>query len=307
MTATRALVRAPELAELRAFCMAVELASIGRAAQQLHVSQPALSKRLRTLEAVAGTRLLERSTRGVAPTESGSALYREARRLLSEAEAVEALMRGFLAEEPPVRIAASPTLVECWLPQALVAFETKHERRLAVELVAANSARVRAMVRERGADLGLAAVDGATAPDERLSEVIVCEDEIVVAVPPDHPWAALEEVAPEQLAQTPTIQRDPGAHSARSVAAALAARGLSPVPPLAQIGSTSAARAAALAEGAPLLVSRMALCEDDGALVVRRIAGTDLRRRFALLRRADGRAAAPAVAALARHLLAPAA
>lgn len=304
MTATRTLVRAPELAELRAFCMAVDLASIGRAAQQLHVSQPALSKRLRMLEAVAGTRLLERSTRGVAPTDSGSALYREARRLLNEAEAVEALMRGFLAEEPPVRIAASPTLAEQWLPQALVAFEARHERRLAVEVVAANSATVRTMVRERGADLGLAAVDDETPADGRLSEAVVCEDEIVVAVPPGHPWAALEEVAPDQLAATPVIQRDPGAHSARSVAAALAARGLSAVPPLAQIGSTSAARAAAVAEGAPLLASRMALREEAGELVVRRIAGVDLRRRFALLQRADGRTAAPAVAALARHLVA---
>ena len=295
-------MRSPELAELRAFCTAVELASIGRAARQLHVSQPALSKRLRLLEAVAGTRLLERSTRGVAPTASGSALYREAQRLLSDAEAVEALLRGFVAEELPVRIAASPTLAECWLPQALVAFEARHERRLAVEVVAANSATVRGMVREGGADLGLAAIDPAAAADERLAETVVCKDEIVIAVPPDHPWAALEEVDPEQLAETPVIQRDPGAHSARTVEAALRARGLSPVPPLAQIGSTSAARAAALAERAPLLVSRMALGNDDGALVVRSIAGVDLRRSFALLQPARAHRPAPAVQALAGHL-----
>jgi DNA-binding transcriptional LysR family regulator len=93
--AGRVLVRGPELAELRAFCTAATLRSIGRAARALQVSQPALSKRLRALEAVAGTRLLSRSTRGVTLTASGARLYAAAVALLREAESVEALMRCF--------------------------------------------------------------------------------------------------------------------------------------------------------------------------------------------------------------------
>ncbi|HEX4807180.1 MAG TPA: LysR family transcriptional regulator, partial [Conexibacter sp.] len=217
--ATRTLVRSPELAELRAFCAAVELASIGAAAREMQVSQPALSKRLRVLEAVAGTPLLERSTQGVVPTASGGELYRRAQRLLRDADAVDALMRGFVAAAPPVRVAASPTLAEAWLPQALVAFEASHERRLSVEVVAGNSAFVRTLVRSGGADLGLAAVDPGAARDERVRETVVCEDELVVALPPAHPWAAQREIDPAQLAQTPLIQRDPGAHSARTLEA----------------------------------------------------------------------------------------
>ena len=56
-------VRSPDIAELRAFCVAVDLGSLGRAARLLHLTQPALSKRLRTLEALAGATLLERSSR----------------------------------------------------------------------------------------------------------------------------------------------------------------------------------------------------------------------------------------------------
>jgi DNA-binding transcriptional LysR family regulator len=92
--AGRVLVRGPELAELRAFCTAASAGSIGRAARALQVSQPALSKRLQALEAVAGTRLLSRSTRGVTLTTAGSRLYAAAVRLLAEADAVETLMRG---------------------------------------------------------------------------------------------------------------------------------------------------------------------------------------------------------------------
>jgi DNA-binding transcriptional LysR family regulator len=299
---TRTLVRSPELAELRAFCAAVDLASIGRAARLMHVSQPALSKRLRMLETVAGTRLLERSTRGVTPTRSGTQLYRQARRLLADADAVELLMQGFTAEAVPVRLAASPTIAEHWLPAALVELEARHERHLAVEVIAANSAHVRRMVRDGSVDLGLAALDPAAA-DGGLSEAVVCEDEIVVALPPDHPWAQLPAIDAEQLAATPVIRRDPGAHSSRTVEAALDARGLAQVPALAEIGSSIAARAAALAERAPVLVSRLALGEDERELVVRRVAGVDLTRRFALLHAGWIQHLTPSARALAHHLL----
>ena len=137
--ATRVLVRAPELAELRAFCAAVDLGSIGKAARLMQVSQPALSKRLQALEAVAGTKLLDRSTRGVTVTATGAQLYATARRLLTSADAVESLMRGFDTCAAPVRVAASPTMADWWLPGALVDLESRHERHLSVEVVTANS------------------------------------------------------------------------------------------------------------------------------------------------------------------------
>lgn len=82
------LTREPQLAELRTFCMAIDLGSLGKAAKVLHVSQPALSKRLRSLERRAGVRLLVRSARGVSPTAAGTRLYPVARRLLVDDEAL---------------------------------------------------------------------------------------------------------------------------------------------------------------------------------------------------------------------------
>ena len=66
----------PDLNELRGFCVAADLGSLGRAAVRLRVSQPSLSKRLASLEAKVGARLLERSARGVALTPAGRRLYR---------------------------------------------------------------------------------------------------------------------------------------------------------------------------------------------------------------------------------------
>src|SRR5690242_15423596 len=235
-------VRAAEVAELRAFCAAADLGSLGRAARLLSVSQPALSKRLRTLEALAGARLLERSPRGVTLTPAGTRLYVEARKLLAQAEAVEDVMSGLGREQQPVRLAASHTIAEYVLPQPLVEFERKRERHLSVELVIANSLVVRELVREGRAEFGIAAVDPAAASDG-LSEVPLIDDEVVVAVPRDHPWADLQAIPLDELVSTSMVMRDPTANTRRTIEAELGRRGLGLAPPLAEVGSTSAAKA----------------------------------------------------------------
>ena len=297
------LVRTPELTELRAFCAAVDLGSLGKAARLLRVSQPALSKRLRALEALSGSRLLERSTRGVVPTATGRQLYEAARRLLEEAEEIEALMAGLDAEQVPVRLAASPTMAEFVLPPLLVELESRHERHLSVELSIANSRAARALVLEGKAELGLVATDGSDPQATGLCESPFCEDEIVVAVPEAHSWAAREEIELAEFTSTPMIMRDPGASSRRVVSDALEARDMSLAPPLAEIGSTVAAIATAISEGAPVLLSSLALVAPRSeGLVVRRPAGLRFERSFVLIH--SGEEGLPGAArALGRHLL----
>src|SRR3954471_534592 len=276
-------VRSLDLAELRAFCAAVDLGSLGRAARLLRVSQPALSKRMRTMEAVVGTPLVERSSRGISPTPAGTKLYVEARKLLLQAEAVDDLVRGLSGEERPVRLAASHTIAEFVLPGPLVDFERQRERHLSVELMVANSVVVRELVRDGRADFGIAAVDRVAQGVAPLTETPFCEDEVIVAVPSGHPWAEGEEVEVEQFVATPMVVRDPSANTRRVVEEALAKRGLSLAAPLAEVGSTSAAKATALSEGAPVLLSLLALGPADPGLVVRRVDDLRFLRRFAMV------------------------
>jgi len=296
-------VRTPELAELRAFCVAVDLGSLGKAARRLRVSQPALSKRLRALEALSGSRLLERSTRGVVPTEAGQKLYEAARRLLVEAGAVEALMDGLGADQAPVRLAASPTMAEVVLPPILVELESQHDRHLSIELSIANSDAARALVLEGRAELGVVATTGARSREGGLCESPFHEDEIVVAVPEAHPWAGLEEIDLAGFATTRMIMRDPGASSRRVVSEALEPHGMSLAPPLAEIGSTAAAIATAISEGEPALLSSLALTAPGGeGLVSRKVAGLDLTRSFVVVHTGAEGLSGPARALLA-HLL----
>ena len=297
-------VRSPELAELRAFCAAVDLGSLGRAARLLRVSQPALSKRLRTLEGLVGAQLLDRSPRGVLPTPAGERLYVEARKLLVQAEAVDALASGLSGEDPPIRLAASHTIAEFVLPGPLVEFERRRERHLSVELIIANSVVVREVVREGRAEFGIAALEREPSLEDGLEAIDFCEDEVVVAVPRDHPWAEGDGVDVDELVQTPMVMRDPSANTRRVVESALAEQGLSLAPPLAEVGSTSAARNAALSEGAPVLLSQFAVGDDD-SLVVRPVPGLRFSRRFVFLVGGE-ETLTPSARALLQHLAASA-
>jgi DNA-binding transcriptional LysR family regulator len=301
----RQLVRGPELGELRALCAAADLGSISRAAGRLQVSQPALSKRLRRLEAVAGTVLLQRSTRGVKLTVAGKRLYVAARRLLAEADSVELLMCEFVQHTEPVRVAASPTIAELWLPPLLVDLKVGSERHLSVEIATANSAAVRRMVREGQSDIGLAAVDLDGSSEDWLRQTVIWESEVVVAVPAGHPWAARDEIDPEEFASTRVIRSGPGANSSRVVDAALESIGLSPVSPLAEIGSTTAAIAMAHAMRAPVLLSASTALDHAAAgLVARRVRGLRFERQFALLVAGSLSLLRPSARLLAEHLLA---
>src|SRR5436190_428334 len=73
------------LADLEAFVAVAETSNFGRAAQAVHVSQPALSRRIAKLEVALGVRLFDRTTRSVSLTSVGRDFSRKARSLLAEA------------------------------------------------------------------------------------------------------------------------------------------------------------------------------------------------------------------------------
>ncbi|HEY3776378.1 MAG TPA: LysR family transcriptional regulator [Solirubrobacteraceae bacterium] len=293
-------LRPVDLVELRGFCLAIELGSLGRAAVALGVSQPALSKRMRELETFAGASLLQRSPRGVVATAAGERLYREARTLLGHAEAVEQLLDGLRDAQTPILLAASHTIAEYLLPAPLAAYREKLGHGYALELVAANSAVVRAMVRERRADLGLAATIE-TAGGPGLVERVLCEDEVLVAVSEGHPWARSGTVALAEFLATPMVMRDPGSNTRHLLDRELRVRGLKAAPPLVEVGSTAAAITAVTSGTAPALLSAHAVAAAP-PLVAVRVRDLPLIREFTLVTR-ENAMPTPAVVELISYLL----
>lgn len=252
------LSRTPEVTELRSFCTAADLGSVGRAAIRLNVSQPALSKRLQALEQLAGVTLLERSRRGVTLTPAGRRLYAEARRLLEQAELVEDLMLGLARASGPLRIAASHSASEAVVDNMLVAHH-ESERGQPVELLTANSHVVRALVAEGRVELGVAAARPRATPNPGVREIELADDEIVCAVPRGHPWANRRRISRAEFLRTRMVVRDPGANARWTVDAALNRMGLRAAEPLIECPTPAAARQEALTRNVPLLLSRHVL------------------------------------------------
>lgn len=282
-------VRAPDIAELRAFCVAADLGSLGRAAVALRTSQPAVSKRLRTLEAIAGTELLERSRKGVTLTAAGKRLYPEARKLLDQADAISQLLGGFEDTGKAIRLAVSHTVAEFLLPPELVALDTSGEKHPPVEIMAANSGAVRQLVAEGRADLGIAGNVLPGDPADHLEELELRDDEIVLAIPQSHPWYGRDCVSEAAFLTTPLIVRDPSAHSRRLVDAVLAARRAHLAVPLLEVGNTAAAKNEAVELGAPMLISALALDERRDRLYRRPVEGLRFPRRFLIVCRSQSK------------------
>jgi LysR family transcriptional regulator of gallate degradation len=88
----------PNMRRLRAFVAVSQCRSVNRAARQLHLTQSAVTRAVRALEAALGIKLFERSTRGMAPTECGHILFARASRALAYLDEAE---QELAAARPP--------------------------------------------------------------------------------------------------------------------------------------------------------------------------------------------------------------
>ncbi|MCA0975739.1 LysR family transcriptional regulator [Halomonas denitrificans] len=102
--------------QLRYFLAVVEEGSISRAAREIPLAQPALTRQLRLLEESVGATLLERSRHGVSLTAAGSAFHREARRLLREFETAKHDARR-IADGQLGQLRLGVTVMHLWVPQ----------------------------------------------------------------------------------------------------------------------------------------------------------------------------------------------
>ncbi len=144
-----------DLRGLRYFITVLEAGSISRAAHSLYVAQPALTAQIKKLESELGIQLLERTHAGVTATPAGSQLYEDARRLLSDADAMcERLQRLPMGPEGSVSI-AMPFLLTGLLMGPVIAGLRQSHPRIRVFVLDDSSLMVQKAMLERRADLGV--------------------------------------------------------------------------------------------------------------------------------------------------------
>ena len=169
---------------LQAFVCVAELGSFVKAAQQLHLTQTALTRRIQKLEQLLDARLLDRTTRKVELTATGRDFLPQARHLVQDAQRTMVRVRDKArAGQGHFTLACVPSLTTHVLPQLIKAYALDHPDNT-LRLHDASSHDVRAAVLDGRAELGIAINGEAHA---ELQETALFEDPLTLLCPTPHP------------------------------------------------------------------------------------------------------------------------
>jgi DNA-binding transcriptional LysR family regulator len=281
---------------LRLFVAVARHGSFSRAAESLHVSQPAVSKGVRDFEAQIGSRLLDRGGQGgVMLTEAGGLLMRHAAALFAAERAAEEELAGLRGlARGSLSVGASTSVATYHLPALLGAFQKCHPG-LNLHLTSGNTRRIAELLSARELDIAL--VEGPV--DDAGIEVLPWrEEEMVLIAAPDHRLArATAPIAAEAVADEIFLIREPGAGSRDVVLAALDAHHIVPRS-IQEIGSTDAITQTVAAGFGIAIVSAAAAADQTalGRLVILKPRNFAARRMLTRLSLPGRQPSAPAAA-----------
>jgi DNA-binding transcriptional LysR family regulator len=268
------------LEHLRTLVSIVEQGSFSAAAREKRISQPAVTKQVQRMEAELGLVLVTRGPRQqIALTQAGERVLAFARETLDCYELLErdlAMLKT--VGQGTLSLAASTIPGEYVLPALLAAFRAEYPQ-VEIQMTISDTAEVATRLLADEVDVG---VIGSTIRRPGLCLERFVGDEVVLAIPRDHAFAARQTVTVEELLEQPLILREDGSGTRRSVEAALdrAGVGLNEGKVLMTLGSTQAiVQAVVQGLGLGFVSARAAAqAEADGHLACARLAGIDLRR-----------------------------
>ena len=226
------------LNQVRVFVAVAEEGNITKAAQKLHISQPAVSKQLSELEASIGANLFTRIPRGVVLTDAGAILLQHARKIFAAELAAEIELAQLVGlGKGRLSIGASTTIGSYLLPSVFGMFSQAHPN-IELELAIANTSVIQTWVLEDRVDLGL--TEGLL-PSNDLSVEPIYYDKMVVIVSKKHPLLLNIPVKLHDLCRVPLISRESGSGTRAIIEAALQDRGMH-LEPVMALGSTEAVK-----------------------------------------------------------------
>jgi len=238
MTPDERIGRRLSLRDLNIFLIVAEKRSMSRAADQLAISQPVVSKAIADMEHVLGVPLLDRNPRGVEPTLYGHALIKrgitvfdELRQTVKEIETLNDPTAGEL------RIGATPPLVAGLVPEAVRTL-VHHHPRVTIEVVEGDFSVLQTGLRERTCDI---LIGRAPVPlvDEDISSEVLFEDRLLVVAGSRSKWARQKTIKFSELGDEPWALPSPGTVSAALVGEVFQAMGIKP--PRAKVATVSIA------------------------------------------------------------------
>lgn len=275
--------------QLEAFLWVAELQSFTKAARQLYMSQPAVSFQIKALEEDLQVSLFQRGDKKVILTEAGRLLYPEAKQMLRHYHKIKAGLDDLKGLKTGHLVVGAGTIPgEYLLPLLIGGFKEKYPG-IQITLKVAGSGQVGRWVREREIDMG---ITGAPVEGEGIECVPWLQDQLVLIVPPTHPWASINAVKVSDLKNESMIMREQGSGTRRTLEQKLAEHNISleKIPQGMELGSTRAVITAVEAGLGISIVSRCAVREalELGRVREVQVVGLDLSRYLYQVRHSQG-------------------
>ncbi len=211
---------------LQVFHTVARLLSFTKAAESLHMTQPAVTFQVRQLEEYFNTRLFDRTHNRISLTEAGQRVYEYADRIFATYAEMENAVRDLTGEVSGVLlVGASTTIAEYMLPALLGEFKAKYPE-VSIRLQVGNTEAIVSMVENNAIDLGVV-----EAPVNNKNLVVeTCRmDQMVLIVAPDHPLAKEKHFPIEKLVEYPYICREEGSGTREVMLEHLVASGATPM------------------------------------------------------------------------------
>jgi len=272
-----------ELRDLEIFLALVNHLNFTHAAQEIHLSQPSVSVRIRRLQEELGVKLLEQIGKKIVLTEAGQLFETHARRVLtaqSDARQVMEAYRGL--EHGSLRIAASTTPGMYLVPRVVAGFNRRHPK-IAISLSIKNTRQVEEAIIRDEYDLGF--VGGHLISNE-VEALPWRTDELVLVISPSHPMARRRQIKPSDLEKQTFISREPGSATQAEIEKHLPAPNL-PVGAALELGNPESVKQVVMSGFGIAFLSRSAIETELKAksLVVRKVRGIHIDRELRIIHR----------------------
>jgi DNA-binding transcriptional LysR family regulator len=246
---------------LQVFYTVAKQLSFTKAAEQLFMTQPAVTFQVKQLEEHFNTRLFERAHGKIALTAAGRMVMEYAEKMLHLSEEMETRVGELTgAVSGPLLLGASTTIAEFMLPQILGEFKALHPE-VQAQLTVANSETIENRVADYALDLGLI-----ESPPHLLSlhAEVCCDDELVMICAPRHRLAQALSVTPQQVAAEPYVSREAGSGTREFSDAHFRASGVDPdeIDVMMELGSPEAIKGVVATGIAVSIVSRITIAKE---------------------------------------------
>ncbi len=208
---------------LQVFHTVAKRLNFTKAAEELFITQPAVTKHIRLIESHYKVKLFERHGSKITLTPAGSTLLNYTEQIFSLYRNLEFEMNNFTQERRgQLRLGASTTVAQYILPPILAAFHQKFED-IRVTLNTNNTEQIEQALQHNQIDLGI--IEGHSKHSLfKYTEFI--KDELVLVANSQHPLAIKETISPEELLEIPLLLREPGSGTLEVIAHALKPLGI---------------------------------------------------------------------------------